>query len=493
MPSLDCGHIADAPAGRVCQHLLAAPDTDHFQWFTGRGRAFDLACDSCARAGCADTLRAACPACFVRVSAVGCWTGIVGEPEVRVRPTALHFRHRTVAVPALAAGEILDIQPVRAFDQDLWITLTRDGRLVRLDLDHRTATPLFHLSADAVSLTQEVSLHLSASAELAAVVETRGLNGCVIELTDGRITMSLARSDYYPEHCPFPLAFAEAGGRTVLIHATDWCRLDMSDPRTGELLTPRTRAALTPGARPEHDLDYFHGRLAVSPTGEFVADDGWVWHPYGVVSAWSVRRWLEANPWESEDGPTRKNLCGRAYFWNGPLNWVGSDRLAVWGYGEDNDWLRPAVRLFDVTSGAETGWFPGPKGDLAFDGVLFASDIQEGTTVWDIESGERLHADPGLRPRRYHPGRKSFLTLGEDGLYTASRLAGRTIDPRWRSADVLGLARAVADGAAADRLPLLADALMDAGCDDAEILAHCREAGPHRRGCWAADLLLGDR
>ena len=335
-----------------------------------------------------------------------------------------------------------------------------------------------------------MSLHLSAAGDLAAVVQTRGMTGCVVDLAAGRVAMPLARSDYHPEHCPFPAAFTEVGGRAVLIHATDWCRLDVSDPRTGELLTPRARAAATPGGRPAHDLDYFHGRLTVSPTGEYVADDGWVWHPYGVVSAWSVRRWLEANPWESEDGPTRKDLCDRAYFWDGPLCWVGPSRLAVWGYGRDAEWLVPAVRLFDAATGAEAGWFPGPKGELAFDGVLFASDVGQGTTVWDVETGERLHADPGLRPRRYHAGRKAFLTLGQDGLYTVSRLAGRAVDPRWRTADVLGLARAMAAGGAADRLPLPADALMDAGCDDAEILAHCREAGPHGRGCWVADLLL---
>ena len=42
-----------------------------------------------------------------------------------------------------------------------------------------------------------------------------------------------------------------------------------------------------------------------------------------------------------------------------------------------------------------------------------------------------------------------------------------------------------------DRLPILADALEDAGCDNADILNHCRSAGPHVRGCWVVDLVLG--
>jgi hypothetical protein len=41
------------------------------------------------------------------------------------------------------------------------------------------------------------------------------------------------------------------------------------------------------------------------------------------------------------------------------------------------------------------------------------------------------------------------------------------------------------------RLAVLADALEDAGCDRADILGHLRGPGPHVRGCWAVDLLLG--
>jgi len=64
-------------------------------------------------------------------------------------------------------------------------------------------------------------------------------------------------------------------------------------------------------------------------------------------------------------------------------------------------------------------------------------------------------------------------------------------DPRWRTADTVGLARAVYEDRSFARLPLLADALMDAGCDDDRVLDHCRSRGPHARGCWAVDLVLG--
>ena len=65
------------------------------------------------------------------------------------------------------------------------------------------------------------------------------------------------------------------------------------------------------------------------------------------------------------------------------------------------------------------------------------------------------------------------------------------VDPRWRSADAVALARGIYDDRAFDRLPLLADVLMDAGCDNTDILDHCRGEGPHVRGCWVVDLVLG--
>ena len=68
------------------------------------------------------------------------------------------------------------------------------------------------------------------------------------------------------------------------------------------------------------------------------------------------------------------------------------------------------------------------------------------------------------------------------------------VDPawlRWNDGTVVKLAQAIYEERAFDRLPLLADALLDAGCDTEELLAHCRSAGPHARGCWAVDLILG--
>ena len=63
-------------------------------------------------------------------------------------------------------------------------------------------------------------------------------------------------------------------------------------------------------------------------------------------------------------------------------------------------------------------------------------------------------------------------------------------DPRWRSETAVALAAGIYEDRAFDRLPILADALEEAGCDHADVLAHCRGPGPHARGCWVVDLVL---
>lgn len=71
-------------------------------------------------------------------------------------------------------------------------------------------------------------------------------------------------------------------------------------------------------------------------------------------------------------------------------------------------------------------------------------------------------------------------------------------EPGWRTSTVVGLAKAILADRAFDRMPILADALLDADCDEEAILRHCRgteahapDCLAHGRGCWVLDLILG--
>ena len=72
-----------------------------------------------------------------------------------------------------------------------------------------------------------------------------------------------------------------------------------------------------------------------------------------------------------------------------------------------------------------------------------------------------------------------------------STLSPVAFSPAWRTDTVVALVeqmRRLRDYAA---MPILADALQDAGCDSEAILTHCRCEGPHARGCWVVDLVRG--
>lgn len=60
----------------------------------------------------------------------------------------------------------------------------------------------------------------------------------------------------------------------------------------------------------------------------------------------------------------------------------------------------------------------------------------------------------------------------------------------WGDGVVPALAKGIYEDCAFDRLPILADALEEAGCTDTDVLGHCRGKGPHVRGCWVVDLAM---
>jgi len=67
-----------------------------------------------------------------------------------------------------------------------------------------------------------------------------------------------------------------------------------------------------------------------------------------------------------------------------------------------------------------------------------------------------------------------------------------TFSPEWRTSTAVAIANGMHESRDFSAMPILADALQDAGCDNDDILTHCRDAnGVHVRGCWVVDLVLG--
>ena len=91
--------------------------------------------------------------------------------------------------------------------------------------------------------------------------------------------------------------------------------------------------------------------------------------------------------------------------------------------------------------------------------------------IWDDAVAPRRSGCDGDAPG--HPSRRVALA------------------PEWRTETVVALARQMCGSGDYAAMPVLADALEEAGCDDSAVLDHCRGSEPHARGCWVVEWALG--
>jgi hypothetical protein len=421
---MECGHAGPPGNASLCAHLLdgARPAAGFVGLLTGDGLGYDRSCHDCADR---PVLVPACAACTAAFD--GTWPRTWrGRPGIAERPEPLTTTLIRTPLPH-EFGTIADAAPAG----DGWLLLTADGRLARLDPEgpaRALATVKVRATPGAAGWDGQkprLRLLISADGRYAAVVRDFDRFGKVVDLTTGKVTLDLNGGDYLPGTVPFSAAFtpplpgfhptpaagtvtgtAAAGWPSgALIHRTAWNRLDAADPADGRPLTARRTA------EDHHDLDYFHGALHVSPGGRWVADDGWVWHPFGIPHVWDLRRWLGENPWESEDGPSLRELCARGYHWNVPMAWLGDDLLAVGGIGDNDAAMLPGARLFDPATGEEVRAFAGPEGAFfGYAGRLYSAH-PDGLDVWDPATGERTGRVPGFVPTHLHPARGELAAL----------------------------------------------------------------------------------
>jgi hypothetical protein len=212
-------------------------------------------------------------------------------------------------------------------------------------------------------------------------------------------------------------------------------------------------------------------------------------------------------------------------------------------------WCRGLVAVEEETPFTESDWLSGTDADLllqfarrhASDRKMWlfcyaCSRLALERTLAAVDAAERSPADEGLRAKAYRAAWfvddvKGFLNGGSDdrahqGKLTPAGIASviwgpstRDVDEaavaeqaallrdvvgnpfrpvklrpallKWNGGTIPKLAQAIDEGRTFADLPVLADALEEAGCGDESVLAHCRGAGPHVRGCWVIDLILG--
>jgi len=123
-----------------------------------------------------------------------------------------------------------------------------------------------------------------------------------------------------------------------------------------------------------------------------------------------------------------------------------------------------------------------------YDCRIAAEEFAEEVERFKHKAGAGRDHGSGVAHAKRQPGRSSSQVVRE---VFGNPLRTVVLDPTWRPPEIVTLARLIYDTQTFDRLPVLADALEGTGCDNADILEHCRQRGTHVRGCWVVDLLLG--
>jgi hypothetical protein len=131
-----------------------------------------------------------------------------------------------------------------------------------------------------------------------------------------------------------------------------------------------------------------------------------------------------------------------------------------------------------------TGWAASAASAASVGLYTFASD--------DAASAAACVGDAGSWFAGYDAERRVQAGLLRDLFGNPFRTTPRvkTAVLQWSEGTVVRIARGIYEEPAFERMGVLADALLDAGCDSGDVLSHCRQEGGHVRGCWVLDLLL---
>ena len=144
-----------------------------------------------------------------------------------------------------------------------------------------------------------------------------------------------------------------------------------------------------------------------------------------------------------------------------------------------SDWRLSEQPMWDAKQAADDG----SKPELESLAANMVYDCDSPRLVLNyILRGFNDWGDPKHRPRKVADIMRDII---------GNPFRAVAFDPSWRTSTAVALAAGIYARRAFTRLPILGDALEDAGCDGELLLGHCRGPGPHVRGCWVVDLVLG--
>ena len=207
------------------------------------------------------------------------------------------------------------------------------------------------------------------------------------------------------------------------------------------------------------------------------------------VFEWRTTEPEEVSEWERRRGPRKFRLyvvgCYRELL---PLLADDRSRAALTAAERYADGLLTAAELQTARGLAEFASYEAEADEEFTDQERLAMSVLPWVAVSDGELMDTNFNPVGYAIDRMEADRRGVRwPLWLDVYGPRERPA---VAPGWLTPTVLALAAQMYESRDFSAMPILADALQDTGCDNPDVLAHCRAPGPHVRGCWVCDRLL---
>ncbi len=199
--------------------------------------------------------------------------------------------------------------------------LNKKFELLKIDINTGETVFKKQIEKGKINTDTNIKIELSPLDEYLCITNTSGQFGLVYDIEKALNILALDRKDYHTEQTVFPIAFLLKSGRTLLIHATDWNHLEVTDLKEQNLLTKRQNEY-----KSEFYLDYFYGELHLSPSKNKLLSSGWVWQPAAVFKSIDLQNWLDKNLNEPEMYKQGNHVV-MSYYWDRAVCWMDETNI----------------------------------------------------------------------------------------------------------------------------------------------------------------------
>lgn len=326
---------------------------------------------------------------------------------------------------------VFDIALSNTNKESLYL-LNKKLELLKIDLKDGKTVFTKKIEKGKLTVESSIKIELCPNDQYLCITNTTGQFGQVYDIEKEVIVMELDRKDYHTKQTIFPIAFIQKENRTLLIHATDWNHIEVTDLKEQKLLTKRQNEYES-----EFYLDYFYGELHLSPSKNKLLSSGWVWQPASVFKSIDLQNWLDKNVQEPELYNNGNHVV-MSYYWDRALCWMDDSTIGFLydpkeeGLDEEDytelklDKDKNYIAIYDTTESKEIRYLEinqyskNEYSEATYDCKLFFekhfifNSKSNGVTIYDTETGSPIYENRDLYFDKYNEALSVLYHLNTD-------------------------------------------------------------------------------